>query len=427
LKSSSPWIAILFCAGLVLSACQPAIPTPLPDITLPAPTLAFPEYPEAASAAQAALADRLGLSAEEVAIEQVVPALWPDSCLGLAAEGEICLQVITSGYLVTLRVGDRSHEYRTDLEGRAVRAVPAAMVKPSAVDSAIQALAQQLAIDPALITLAGYEAVDWPDSCLGVTAPDVMCAQVITPGYRIQLIAQGQLYEYHSNLDGTQLVAAPSASIQPEEPVIVLVTKDPQAGCQEIQVTRYGVGAGACGSEPEIKPYPGMQRPVELEIWQERYAPFTVEAADGSLTFSGRGVQTAGAEEQRALIAWTRLAALDVTGELVDPPQGLLIDWRRTGGPANTCDRLMIFESGFAYARDCQDAALGQTLLQTEQIKLLYNWRDNLKTTIATAKSDAGGYQYELVFNGVGEQSPDEATRQNMFVLAAQLYDLLVP
>jgi hypothetical protein len=203
LKFSSPWIAILLSAALVLSACQPAIPTPLPNITLPGPTLAFPEYPEAASSAQAALADRLGLSAEEVAIEQVVPALWPDSCLGLAAEGELCLQVITSGYLVTLRAGDRIYEYRTDLEGRAVRAVPADLEKPVAVDSAIQALAQQLAIDPALITLAGYEAVDWPDSCLGVAAPDVMCAQVITPGWRVTLGFDGRDFEARTNQTAT--------------------------------------------------------------------------------------------------------------------------------------------------------------------------------------------------------------------------------
>ena len=48
------------------------------------------------------------------------------------------------------------------------------------------------------ITLKSLEQVDWPDSCLGVNQADVACAEVISPGYRVILEANGQIYEYHT-------------------------------------------------------------------------------------------------------------------------------------------------------------------------------------------------------------------------------------
>ncbi|MHB1384447.1 MAG: hypothetical protein ACYCYC_08955, partial [Bellilinea sp.] len=280
---------------------------------------------------------------------------------------------------------------------------------------------------PALISLISFAPVDWPDACLGVESPEIVCAQVITPGYRVILSAGGNAYEFHTNLDGSQVVAAALDTAQPGAPVIILKTIDPQLGCQEIQVTGSGIGTGECGSAIEIKTFPGMQRSVELDVWLARYAPFEVTTASGSLTFNGLGMQTAVLDEQRALIAWTRLVAIDLEGSPADPPPGLLIDWRRTGGLAGVCNRLMIFESGFVYARDCRDTALGQTLLQTEQIKLLYNWRDTLASALVIASDGVtDGFEYELLFNGAGSQNPDEATQQSMLVLAAQLYSILV-
>jgi hypothetical protein len=49
------------------------------------------------------------------------------------------------------------------------------------------------------ITLNGAGFVEWPDACLGVSQPDVACAEVITPGYRVLLEANGLLYEYHTD------------------------------------------------------------------------------------------------------------------------------------------------------------------------------------------------------------------------------------
>lgn len=427
-KPASKFTLAILLAVLLLSACQPAAPTALPDLTIPAPTLEFTEFPKAALAARSALAGQLNLTDDEVTIEQVIPALWADSCLGLGGADESCLQVITSGYLVTLSAGGQVYEYRTDMEGRVLRPVPGGMEKPFAVDATIQTLAQQLDTDPALITLIAFEPVDWPDSCLGVETPGIMCAEVITPGYRVLLSANGNVYEFHTNQDGSQVAAASLTAAQSDAPVIILKTIDPQQGCHEIQVSSSGIATGKCGGILEFQAFPGMQRSVELEVWMARYAPFEVSAEDGSMIFNGRGFQTVIVEEQRALIAWTRLVELEIEEPPEDPPPGLVIDWHRTGGLAGVCDHLMIFESGFVYARDCEQNALGQTLLQTEQIKLLYNWRDTLAPAKFTAKDGVtDGFQYEILFNGAGKQAPDDSEQQDMLILSAQLFDILVP
>jgi hypothetical protein len=51
--------------------------------------------------------------------------------------------------------------------------------------------------------------VQWPDSCLGVQIPGIMCAMHVVDGYRIILLANDQTYEVHSNLDGSQIALVP--------------------------------------------------------------------------------------------------------------------------------------------------------------------------------------------------------------------------
>lgn len=71
-----------------------------------------------------------------------------------------------------------------------------------------QMLAQQLGADADAIQVTVVEAVDWPDACLGVSQPDMMCAQVITPGYRVMVEVNGAEYEVHTDAAGRQIILA---------------------------------------------------------------------------------------------------------------------------------------------------------------------------------------------------------------------------
>jgi hypothetical protein len=82
---------------------------------------------------------------------------------------------------------------------------------PLAVQVAIQDLAESLGISSELIEVVEYEQVDWPDSCLGFAGRDVACLQVITPGYRVILSANGVEYEYHTDDSGLNIRLSPGS------------------------------------------------------------------------------------------------------------------------------------------------------------------------------------------------------------------------
>ncbi len=78
----------------------------------------------AVEAAVADLARRLGVSAQDIALAGAELRQWADACLGLPAPGELCAQVITPGFAITLQFADASYRYRTNADGSAVRPEP---------------------------------------------------------------------------------------------------------------------------------------------------------------------------------------------------------------------------------------------------------------------------------------------------------------
>ena len=60
-------------------------------------------------------------------------------------------------------------------------------------------LAQKLGIEADDIFQFSIEAVEWPDASLGCPQTGMTYAQVITPGYKILLEANGQVYSFHTD------------------------------------------------------------------------------------------------------------------------------------------------------------------------------------------------------------------------------------
>ncbi len=63
-------------------------------------------------------------------------------------------------------------------------------------------LAKLLDIDVSEIRVVEALAVYWPDTSLGCPQPGIAYAQMIVPGYRLVLEANGQQYPYHTTLAG---------------------------------------------------------------------------------------------------------------------------------------------------------------------------------------------------------------------------------
>lgn len=53
-----------------------------------------------------------------------------------------------------------------------------------------------------VIVMSAYE-MEWPNSCLGLAGPDELCAEVITPGYEVTLVAHGEEYTVRVNETGS--------------------------------------------------------------------------------------------------------------------------------------------------------------------------------------------------------------------------------
>jgi hypothetical protein len=92
------------------------VPTQGPEAT---PTLGQPQPPE--QAARGDLAARFAVSVDEIEVVSVEAMDWPDACLGLAAPGEVCAQVVTPGFEVTLAFGDGQFVYHTNENGTLAR------------------------------------------------------------------------------------------------------------------------------------------------------------------------------------------------------------------------------------------------------------------------------------------------------------------
>jgi len=160
---------------------------------------------------------------------------YPDSCLGCAEPGELCLQVITSGYTIILRheqlgpYGGTIYEYEYHIgkgnslirlcrEDQIMVDIYPTPEPPhsendddssditSATEIAIKTLSNDKAISTGEIKVISTKEVVFPNSCLGCAKPGEFCSQVITLGFIIILRHEqlgpygGTIYEYEYHI-----------------------------------------------------------------------------------------------------------------------------------------------------------------------------------------------------------------------------------
>ena len=80
---------------------------------------------------------------------------------------------------------------------------------PQEIAPMITAIAEDLDVPANSIQVVTVEPRDWPDSSLGCPQPDMLYAQVITPGYLILVEVSGDRFEYHTDERGN-IVRCPS-------------------------------------------------------------------------------------------------------------------------------------------------------------------------------------------------------------------------
>lgn len=78
-------------------------------------------------------------------------------------------------------------------------AAGAAVPKPLLDQVAADAAGKNHLANAAQVRVISAQRVDWPDSSLGCPQPGFMYSQIVTPGYRITVEANGR-HEYHTDL-----------------------------------------------------------------------------------------------------------------------------------------------------------------------------------------------------------------------------------
>jgi hypothetical protein len=73
---------------------------------------------------------------------------------------------------------------------------------PEAAQLALEKLAERLGIAAGDLQLQKIEEVQWPNACLGLAEPGEMCAEVITDGFRLVIVADGETYEVRTDRSG---------------------------------------------------------------------------------------------------------------------------------------------------------------------------------------------------------------------------------
>lgn len=194
---------------------EPATPAVPPTATAspsPQPVLATPTPWPPAQGAIALLVERLGVAPDQVKLVTSEQVDWPDGCMGVYHPDVMCLQAITPGYLIILEAAGRRYEVHTNRTGS--HAVLAPMLQDSSSAAPDQeafrrAVALELGLPPAQVEFVSIEPATWPDACLGAPEPGEICAQMVTPGYRLVVEAAGEHHTFHADATGDQIRVAP--------------------------------------------------------------------------------------------------------------------------------------------------------------------------------------------------------------------------
>lgn len=90
-------------------------------------------------------------------------------------------------------------------------------VVPQIVTAVKAFAAQKFGVSLDRVKIIKLEPVEWPNACIGASQPDEMCAQVITPGYQIQVDINGRTYIMNSDASGKviRIPTAPPTSVEP--------------------------------------------------------------------------------------------------------------------------------------------------------------------------------------------------------------------
>ena len=267
-----------------------------------------------------------------------------------------------------------------------------------AVTAAMTALSQALNLPPGQITVISTEAVDWPDGCLGIQKMGVMCTQMIVPGYKIILEVNSEQYEYHTNMDGSEVVQVNDLAIAGSLEKMVINQLAANLGLKESDISVVS------SSDIEFAD-------VCLGIVMDNVTCAQVVTPGKIIVLESEGVQYE--------------YHVSADGTLVQPVT-LVLTWTREGGIAGFCDSLTVFLSGEVYGNQCKsqpNGAMGTfvNLLSADERAQFNTWVNELGQVDLNASDPEGvsdRMSVTLTFQGRGKGTLAKSDEQALFLWA---------
>lgn len=195
---------LLVTCAILLSACGLASPVINPESEAELSGAVETAGPEVAvqNAVRKLLILRFNAKEELVEIQSFEPAEWPDTCLGIQSPGEVCIERATQGFGGKAEVNEIPIEFRTNENGLDIRFIPQAAL------AAQDVLIEQLGNLEDELRFVSIDHMEWPDTCLGIRSEGEMCAEVVTPGYKVVMLVGGQQYEFRTDIEGSMVLQA---------------------------------------------------------------------------------------------------------------------------------------------------------------------------------------------------------------------------
>lgn len=286
------------------------------------------------------------------------------------------------------------------------------------------ALANQLQLGEDAIELVAIQPTQWPDGCLGVPQPGMMCAMHVVDGYKITLSANGQTNEVRTNQDGSQLVLAEGTTPATAGVSYTLRNGD---GCQNFLIADNGVAYGSCDGKLAQTPFVETSRAAELDHFLTTFSTVSLDLPEGSVDLIGTGGTTPSADQQRSISVWAKLVAEETQAGRSSAASELVIGWHREGGLAGFCDDLMVYATGIVRASSCKNGQandLGESWLDNDQLTQLYQWLDGLNRFEYAPQTEAAAdaMTITLDFAGQGTASATEADQKTIESFAENIF-----
>ncbi|HSB00232.1 MAG TPA: hypothetical protein VLE49_06250 [Anaerolineales bacterium] len=309
---------------LIVAACAPqasateVAATDQPSIIIKRPT-ATPTHVRldltpAQRAALTALSKKLGLPVDKITLVSTEAVTWPNGCLGIVRMGVMCTQAEVPGFKIVLEANGKKYEFHANQDGSLVQLAEGAQDLGVAEQTVIKQLAANLGYQDSDISVLSSEVVEFRDGCLGVSLPDVMCTQVITPGRIIVLEANGIQYEYHISANGSRVQPATLALVWKRQGGIV-------GFCDTLTVFLSGeVYASRCKPQPDgrmgtFADLLSAEEQAKFSDWMTTFAVTNLDASDPkgvadrmmvTLEVFGTGTKPPSPAEQQALFQFSQ-------------------------------------------------------------------------------------------------------------------------